>query len=278
MAFVVDGKALAQTREQALKTKVGELKNKGMTPRLVSIVLTDDASGQLYTRLKKEAAERIGVQFVVETVTMFSTDELSPVVRKYSKDSQTQGIIIQRPGGKWRASHNLDRNKFEDDWNLLVALIDPQKDVDGLRLDSKFTMATVKAVETVLKEVGAKGKTMVVGSQGLVGRILIKKLGVIGVDLETKDLKQITSVADILISATGEPNLIKADMVKDQAVVIDVGWPKADVDFSSVEAKASVITPVPGGVGPLTVICLLENLLQACYSSPYHSHSGSSLD
>ena len=271
MAFVVDGKKLAAEREAVLKQKA-------VKGKLVSIVLSDDSSGQLYTRLKKEAADRIGVTFVSENVEKWDRDKLLELVEIYSKDQQTHGIIIQRPGGKWRASHNLDRVKFEADWDKFTAAIAPQKDVDGLRSDSKFTMATVKAVEAVLESVGAKGKTVVVGSDGLVGRILVKKLKATGVDVETKDLGSITSRADILISATGQAGLIKADMVKAGAVVIDVGWPKADVDFASVSQKASVITPVPGGVGPLTVICLLENLLQACYSSPYHSHSGSSLD
>ncbi len=278
MAFVVDGKALAQNREEALKAKVSELKNKGIIPRLISVVLNDDDSGQLYTRLKKEASERIGVHFVVENIDKFSVDGLLPIIEKYNKDGQTHGIIIQRPGGLWRVKKSLARSKFEADWNALVSSIAPDKDVDGLRPDSKFTMATVKAVQTVLDSVGAKGKTVVVGSDGLVGRILVKKLKAEGVDVETRDLTSITSQAEILISATGQAGLIKADMVKNGAVVIDVGWPKADVDFSSAEKKASVITPVPGGVGPLTVICLLENLVKACYSNAYHSHSGSSLD
>ena len=275
MVFVVDGKKLAAEREEALKALSGV---EGFKAKLVSIVLADDASGQLYTRLKKEAAGRIGVHFVVENVDKFSVDILLPIIEKYSKDGETHGIIIQRPGGLWRQLKGLDRSQFESDWSRLVAAIAQQKDVDGLRPDSKFTMATVKAVEAILESVKAKGKVVIVGSAGLVGRILVKKLKATGVDLETKDLAAVTSQADILISATGQAGLIKADMVKDGAVVIDVGWPKADVDFEAVVKKASVITPVPGGVGPLTVICLLENLAEACYSNAYHSHSGSSLD
>src|SRR3989344_5000265 len=271
MVFVVDGKKLAEAKEK-------ELKGREIKAQLVSIVLKDDSAGQLYTRLKKEAAGRIGVHFVVENVPKFSVDALLPVIEKYSKDGETAGIIIQRPGGLWRQEQSLDRAKFEADWNQLVAAIAPEKDVDGLRPDSKFTMATVKAVEAILESVKAKGKIVVVGSAGLVGRILVKKLKATGVDLETKDLAAVTSQADILISATGQAGLVKADMVKKGAVVIDVGWSKAGVDFEAGVQKAAGITPGPGGVGPLTVICLLENLAEACYSNAYHSHSGSSLD
>src|SRR3989344_9219370 len=204
MAFVVDGKKLAEAKEK-------ELKAKGIRAQLVSIVLKDDSAGQLYTRLKKEAAGRIGVHFVVENVDKFSVDSLLPIIEKYSKDAETHGIIIQRPGGLWRASQGLDRAQFESDWSRLVAAIDKQKDVDGLRPDSKFTMATVKAVETILTSVKAKGKTVVVGSQGLVGRILVKKLKATGVDLETKALAAVTRQADILISATGQAGLVKAE-------------------------------------------------------------------
>lgn len=258
MVFVVDGKKLAAEREEVLRQVQDHRPIK-----LVSIVLKDDSAGQLYTRLKNEAADRIGVQFVRENVKRWNKDKILELVKKYSQDSQTQGIIIQRPGGLWRQSHALRRSQFEADWEELVAAIDPQKDVDGLRPDSKFTMATVKAVETIIETVKAKGKIVVVGSLGLVGRTLVKKLAAVGVDLEAKDLAVVTRQADILISATGQAKLITADMVKDGAVVIDVGWPKGDVDFKSVSKKASVITPVPGGVGPLTVSCLLENLISS---------------
>jgi methylenetetrahydrofolate dehydrogenase (NADP+)/methenyltetrahydrofolate cyclohydrolase len=285
MAFVVDGRDLAEKRLGQLRQKVVQLKDEKITPQLVSLVVKDDSAGQIYTRLKKEAAEKIGVNFVAENIDKFSYDNLSQLIKKYNQDDQTHGMIIQRPGGAWRQSHQLSRSEFEALWQRLVEEIDPQKDVDGLRTDSQFTMATVKGVLSLIDQFG-KGKrsVVVVGSLGLVGRNLIKELTktsafvVTGVDVDTTNLSEETIKGEILVSATGETDLIRADMIKKGAIVIDVGWPKGDVDFAEVKQKAAVITPVPGGVGPLTVVFLLENLVSQVYSTQYHSHSGSSLD
>jgi methylenetetrahydrofolate dehydrogenase (NADP+)/methenyltetrahydrofolate cyclohydrolase len=180
--------------------------------------------------------------------------------------------MVQRPGVRWGEKQGMSRHEFEVWWEKMVSMIKVEKDVDGLTAKSRFLSATVKAVEMVLEEIGvSQGRMVVVGSQGLVGRRLVeyftdKEFKVEGVDVDEKDLGRMTSRADVLISATGQPGLIKAEMVKQGAVVIDVGWPKGDVKFGEVKEKASVMTPVPGGIGPLTVVSLLENLTDSLYN------------
>ena len=177
----------------------------------------------------------------------------------------------------------------------LLDRIDPRKDVDGLHPVSVghlvenmpgFVPCTPHGVIKMIESTGTdiKGKdALVIGRSNIVGKpvaiLLMHRHATVTIcHSRTVNLPEKVSRAEILVAAIGKAKFVKGDWIKPGAVVIDVGWPKADVDFASVSQKASVITPVPGGVGPLTVICLLENLLQACYSSPYHSHSGSSLD
>ena len=268
MARVFDGEALAKKKEGELKTKIERLKKQGKGAKLAVIVFSDDAAGKLYSALKQAASERVGIEFEEFN---FSDIDLEPVIKligRLNRDPKVTGIMIQRPGVSWGKSRGMDRVGFEAWWVQLVKTIVPGKDVDGLRQGSRFVPATVKAVEAILNSLPSRdGKVVVVGSLGLVGRALVKKLGATGVDIETKDLGAITLEADVLISAAGQPNLITVEMVKDGAVVIDVGWPKGDVDFEAVKRQAAVITPVPGGVGPGTVVGLLENLVEAGYSN-----------
>lgn len=272
MAVIIDGEQLALSLEFQLKQQVEVLKIKGIRPKLAVLVMADDAAGQLYCRLKQAAAQRVGIELEKHE---FSFQELKLIMQKISdlnRDHQVQGIMIQHPGINWGKKHRLNRRSFEMWWRQLAEVIAADKDVDGLRENSKFIPATVRAVKLILsiyKSVGDR-KTdyiVVVGSQGMIGRQLVRRLKAFGVDVETKELAKITKKADILISCTGKQNLIKADMVKVGATVIDVGWPKGDVDFDQVKEKARVITPVPGGVGPITVVCLLENLVNCLYTS-----------
>ena len=147
--------------------------------------------------------------------------------------------------------------------------IRPERDVDGLKRESPFTPAAVRAVIHILGEAPSLGKkAIVIGSKGFFGSKLVEKLKerdlrVLGVDKEDKNLKSKVEDADIVISAAGVPNLITGDMVKNEAVVVDLGAPQGDVLFDEVVKKASFVTPVPGGVGPVTVVSLLENLVEA---------------
>lgn len=278
MVYLVDGNKLALSKEKRLKTKVAQLAKEGTIPQMVSIVINDDASGQLYTRLKAKAAERIGVNFVIKSLRKFDYNSILSIINKYNQDNKTHGIMIQRPGSKWRQEHQVDRKGFARDWTRLVNEIEPQKDVDGLGPNSPCQLAVVKAVITLMDEINKKlnvdwkkENIVIVGSKGLVGAKLSesfkrKKIPFTGVDKETKDLTQVTLKADWLIVATGVTGLIKPDMVKKGVKIIDVGWPKSDVD-PKVQNKAAALTPVPGGIGPVTVISLLENLVLCVYSN-----------
>ena len=276
MTIIFDGKAFAEKKEQTIKSKVQKLKEKGIKLKLVSILVGDDPASILYTKLKKKASERVGIEF---EIIRFGSDEstrlpvgqvhrIKKVIFQLNKDSNVHGIMVQLP-----LPEKLKFNTRE-----VIEAITPEKDVDGMREDSKFVPATVKAVLEILKvakvdkalpAVRQVDKVAVVGSDGMVGKPLVKELkgmnyDVFEVDKKSKKfsdeaMKQFSD-ADVLVSAAGVPNLIKPDMVKDGAVVIDAGSPKGDVDPSTA-LRARFFTPVPGGVGPVTVISLLENLV-----------------
>ena len=268
MTMIVDGNSLALEKEVQLKEKVSQLKEKGVIVKLAVIVMSDDEAGELYSKLKQEAAKRIGIEFEKEVVNEVESDKLVKLIGRYNQDDGVQGIMVQRPGVSWGKKHGMKRKEFEIWWEKLVQAIKLEKDVDGLRSNSEFLLAAVKAVKMVLdKNKVNKGKMVIVGSKGLMGRELIKyfstkEFEVKGIDVED-DLEKEAVKADILISATGKRNLIQEKMVKNQAVVIDMGWPKGDVKFDEVKNKTKVITPVPGGIGPLTVVSLLENLVES---------------
>ena len=267
---IIDGERLARKREVALKIKVDQLRKKGIKLKLVTIVMKDDEAGLLYSRLKKEAGKRVGIELEKVLVEDSAREKIEELIRKYNEDEKVGGIMIQRPSMKWGKNKGMKRQEFEDWWEKIVEKIDVQKDVDGLREQSKFLMAVVKAVMLVKKETDKKwGNAAVVGSKGMVGRKLIEYLEKRDVDVKgfdlNDDLNKELIKADWVISAAGKENLIKGEMIKKGTGIIDVGWPKGDVDFDSVKEKAGVITPVPGGIGPLTVISLLENLVKAVY-------------
>lgn len=236
--IIIDGNKIAQDLEAKLKIK-------RVVPCLGIIVFDDDRAGQVYSRLKAEAAARVGIKII--------RSRSDAVLDTWNRDENIHGIIIQRPGYRGK--------EFEHKWEQLVLKIAPEKDVDGLRPDSRFVPATVRAVERLIPpRSGKSGKILIVG-KGMVGKALGKRLNAKNISSKDPDLLKLSLEADILISACGRRGLIKA--VKPGATVIDCGWPKGDVDFSAVKDIAGAITPVPGGVGPVTVVCLLENLLQA---------------
>lgn len=274
MTIIFDGKKLAQEKEKALRAKVDELKKQGIIPQLVSILIGNNPASKLYLGLKQKAAERVGVEFEKkEFPENVSLQEVIAQIKKSNQDEKVWGIIVQLP------FELCSQGKpFKEIEKQVLNTIDPKKDVDCLTKanlellkqgKSRFLPATVRGIMEILQigKVSLEGKKIVVvGAKGFVGRPLVNYLrslgnNVVGVDKETPDLKTKTKEADILISATGVPNLIKKEMVKEGAVVIDVGSPKGDVCFEEVKEVASFITPVPGGVGPMTVICLFENLL-----------------
>lgn len=278
MAIVFDGKRAAEKKEKLLAKKVAELKKKtGITPKLAAFLVGENPASLLYLRKKKEAGERIGAE--VEVVRLEKLTELIKLIGKKNQDPRTHGIMIQLP---------LPDNLKIENWELkILGLLDPSKDVDCLTPENlglltigkpRFLPATVKAIITVienLKFLSAGRQTRlenlnicVVGGSNIVGKplaIYLSNLGgtVIWCRSKTKNLAEFTRQADLLVSATGKPGIIKATMIKKGAVVIDVGSPKGDVEFEKVCQVASFVTPVPGGVGPLTVVSLLENLVVA---------------
>ena len=275
MTIVFDGREFAKHKELGLKDKVTSLRDKGKIPKLVSIIVGTDAASVMYVNLKKKAAERIGCELLVVNCKQESSKkEIKEIIQKYNEENHVNGVMVQLP---------LPKNFPKEDRDEILNSIAPEKDVDGLREDSKFTAPTAKAVVEVLVEaLKSKNKSVmetlevaVVGASGMEGmrivkalksderiKALVNKLQVVELNSKTNNLQLTTYDCDVIISVTGVPDLIKADMVKDGAVLIDVGAPSGDIEKKAYE-KASFVSPVPGGVGPVTVNCLLENLVES---------------
>lgn len=281
---IIDGKAIANQRLERLKNKIPALPNK---PKLVAVIVGDNPASEMYVRMKKKRAEEIG--FISEIISVnanTSKEELLDRIIKLNNDNQTSGILVQLP-----LPPNLSSNQ-----NEILDIINPSKDVDCLTSVNmgllslgkpRFFPATVKAILIALsislglnpdtlsesndKYILAGKNITVVGRSDIVGKPLAISLINLGgtvtiCNSKTENLKDKTSSADILISAAGSPALINSSMVKTGAIVIDAGINAGpdgktvgDVDFVSVSKIASAITPVPGGIGPLTICCLLEN-------------------
>lgn len=276
MTQIIDGKKIAGGLEENLKKEIEKLKKeKGLVPGLVSIIVGNDPRSHLYVSLKEKVAKRLGFNFEKKVFADKTSDsEIKKFIQEKNSDRDIHGIWIQLPLSKL---HNE---------LALVKSLHPFKDVDclhpknrGLVLVGKplFIPAVVKGVLTLIDKINfdLSGKrAVVVGSSPSVGKPLSLMLShkgatVIMIRSSEKNLKELTLLGDLLICAVGKPKLITSDMVKEEAVVIDIGVSDlqgkivGDVDFEKVKNKASAITPVPGGVGPLTIISLLENTLQS---------------
>lgn len=261
-AKIIDGRKLAGKHAEVLRRKIAKLSVK---PKIVSIIIGDDAPSLLYTHIKEKKAREVGVDFAPKFFPAgIPSEEVTAFIEQQNNDPLVNGILVQLP-----VEHASE----------LLQKIAPEKDIDGLRKDSPFLPAAVAAVLSILKDEKIKvvgKKIAVLGASDLVGtpvaRELTKMGGLVDVcDINTPNLRAITLEADIIVSATGTPGLVIGKMVKDGVVVIDVGSEKVgekvvgDVDFDSVAPKASRITPVPGGVGPMTVVCLLENVIKSLH-------------
>lgn len=274
MAKIVDGKSLAQVIANQLKKEVDLLKQAGIQPRLVIVGNKPDSRSQVYIRMKLKRAEEVGVQAEFIDLNNASHSECQEIVDKLSADSTVHGIIIQLPLSGWYDPQDL------------IDCIDPQKDVDGLTSASQDALengrlglrpATPLAVLEILKscKVELKNKTItIIGRSHLVGlplRYMLEQAGakVLVGHRQVKNLTELTLQSDIVISAAGSPGLITDKMIKKDAIIIDVGINdvdgklKGDVEFDCVKEIASIITPVPGGVGPLTVVMLLQNVINS---------------
>ena len=276
MAVILDGKKLAQEIRQNLKTKCEELKEKGINPKLAVVMVGDNKASQVYVRNKSKVCDEVGIDFeeyLLDATT--KQEELIELIEKLNQDNKINGILLQSP-----IPSHLDINEA---FNAIA----PEKDVDGfhpvnvgklcLNQDT-FVSCTpygiMKMIEAYNIDLTGKNVT-ILGRSNIVGKPLIqcclnKNATVTICHSKTNDLKTHTQNADVIIAAIGKSKFVTADMVKKGAVVIDVGINRSedgkltgDVDFDNVCDKVSYITPVPGGVGPMTIAMLMNNVIKA---------------
>lgn len=279
MAIILDGKALAKKTREELKIKVDELKEKNIFPKLAVIMVGDDPSSKIYVRNKSKACEEVGIEYEEHLLSAdIEMKTLLNLINELNNRKDVHGILLQSPIPK-----NLDIN-------LAFRTIRPEKDVDGfnpinvgkLSLNQDcFVSCTPFGIMRMLSEynIETEGKhAVIIGRSNIVGKpmlqcLLNKNATVTVCHSKTQDLAKITKQADILVCAIGKPNFVTEDMVKQGAVIIDVGINRnvegkvcGDVDFENVSKKASYITPVPGGVGPMTIAMLMNNIVKAAKS------------
>ena len=275
MYQIIDGKKISQEIKDELREKMAELKQKGESRCLAVIQVGDDPASSVYVNNKKKACEYIGIDSESYHLPEETTEkELLELIDGLNRKPEVNGILVQLPLPK----------KIDEDKILLA--ISPEKDVDGFHPVNVgnlsigrpgFVSCTPAGVIQLLKRAGIEieGKECVVlGRSNIVGKpmamLLLRENGTVTVcHSRTKDLKEITKRADILVAAIGKPKFIAADYVKEGAVVIDVGIHRnengklcGDVDFESVAPHCAAITPVPGGVGPMTIAMLMHNCVE----------------
>lgn len=275
MTKIIDGKIISASVKERVKAEVSALKEKGITVGLAVIIVGEDPASKVYVSNKKKACENLGIiseEYALPEST--TNEELLALIEELNSKPSINGILCQLP----LPSH-LDEK-------LIINSIDPEKDVDAFHPfnvgkimigDFYFLPCTPAGVMEMLKyeNIEVEGKTcVVIGRSNIVGKpmnmLLLHQNGTVTVcHSKTKNLKEVCRNADILVAAVGRPKFVTEDMVKKGAVVIDVGINRVDgklcgdVDFENVKNKASAITPVPGGVGPMTIAMLMQNTLTA---------------
>jgi methylenetetrahydrofolate dehydrogenase (NADP+)/methenyltetrahydrofolate cyclohydrolase len=280
MAQIIDGKTVGQKIREELKEEVAKLKEKGVTPGLAAVLVGDDPASQLYVNMKGKACEEVGIYSEKHHLPKETTQEkLIELIKDLNKNEKIHGILVQLP----LPGHLNDKEVLE--------VIDPEKDVDGFHPTNLGRLMIAKTVDElptflpctpagILKLIDTTGieiqgkKAVVVGRSVIVGKptaflLLARHATVTICHSRTKDLKERCRDADILVAAVGVPQLIRGDMIKPGAVVIDVGVNRTekglvgDVNFEEAKEVASYITPVPGGVGPMTIAMLLTNTVKS---------------
>ena len=274
---LIDGKVISAHIKQQVKGQVDELKAQGIEPCLAVIIVGDDFASRTYVNNKKRTCEEVGIRSLEFAMPEETTqDELLELVNKLNADDSVNGILCQLPIPK-----HIDEK-------VILNAIRPEKDVDAFHPvnaghimigDCVLKPCTPAGIMEMLKYEGIEvsGKNcVVIGRSNIVGKpmamLLLGASGTVTVcHSRTQNLADITRGADILVAAVGKAKFVTADMVKEGAVVIDVGMNRdedgkrcGDVDFEAVKDKASMITPVPGGVGPMTIAMLMQNTLTAC--------------
>ena len=274
MAKIIDGKKISADIKEEIRVEVSALKEQGREVTLAVVLVGEDPASQVYVRNKKKACEFVGIRSLSYELPASTTqEELLLLVEKLNRDDSVNGILVQLP---------LPGHIDEDE---VIRAIDPKKDVDGFHPMSVgalsigqpgYVSCTPAGIIQLLKrsDIELDGKNcVIIGRSNIVGKpmamLMLRENATVTVThSHTKNLKEITRAADILIVAIGKTKFITADYVKEGAVVIDVGMDRdengklcGDVDFDSVEKVAQAITPVPGGVGPMTIAMLMKNCL-----------------
>lgn len=276
MAIIIDGKMIAKKTRENLKKEVEELKKEGITPKLAVIMVGDNPASKVYVKNKSKACDEVGVEYEEYILEAgIKQKELLELIQKLNNNKEINGILLQSP-----LPSKLDINEA-------FRTIDYRKDVDGFHPmnvgklvlgQDTFVSCTPYGIMRLLEEykIDLCGKHVVIlGRSNIVGKPLVQcclnnNATVTVCHSKTKEIENVTKDADVLISAIGKPRFVTADMIKDGVVVIDVGINRldtgeivGDIDFESVSKKASYITPVPGGVGPMTIAMLLNNVVKA---------------
>ena len=276
MSNIIDGKAVSAQVKQRIKAETDKLREQGIEIGLAVVIVGDDPASKVYVRNKKRACEEVGFNSYEYALPAETTEEeLLDLVRKLNADDKVDGILVQLPLPK-----HLDDK-------VIINNILPEKDVDAFHPvnvgkimigDYSFLPCTPAGVMELIASTGTEiqGKEcVVIGRSNIVGKpqamLLLHKSGTVTIcHSKTKNLKEVASRADILVAAVGRAKMITADYIKEGAVVIDVGMNRdengklcGDVDFEDCKDKAGYITPVPGGVGPMTIAMLMQNTLTA---------------
>lgn len=276
VAKILDGKQIAKDYRQGLQNQVEALKEKGFTPKLSVILVGNDGASQSYVRSKKKAAEKIGmISEIVHLEETATEEEVLNELNRLNNDDSVSGILVQVPLPKQVSEQKI------------LEAINPEKDVDGfhpinigkLYIDEQtFVPCTPLGIMEILKhaDIDLEAKNaVVIGRSHIVGQpvsklLLQKNASVTILHSRSKDMASYLKDADVIVSAVGKPGLVTKDVVKEGAVIIDVGNTpdedgklKGDVDYDAVKEIAGAITPVPGGVGPLTITMVLNNTLLA---------------
>ncbi len=276
MLKLIDGKQLAQKRREEVKLAVDELKTKGIVPGLAVILVGEDPASQVYVRNKEKACQEVGFYSEVHRLPADTTQEdLLQLIDRLNNDDKIHGLLVQLPVPK-----HIDEK-------AVIHAISPRKDVDGFLPENlgslligepAFEPCTPKGCIDLIKETGidiAGKKAVVVGRSNIVGKpvamMLLRENATVTIcHSKTKNLKEELLAADIVVAAIGRANFITGDMIKDGAVVVDVGINRlengkmaGDVDRASLEGRDCWLTPVPGGVGPMTITMLMKNTLES---------------
>jgi len=283
MATIIDGKALGEKLRAEVKAQAAQFQAKhGRAPGLEVILVGEDPASQVYTRNKEKAAKEAGIRGVLHTLPAgTSTEELLGLIARLNADGAVDGILVQLPLPK-----HIDET-------LVLDAVSPDKDVDGFHPMNAGKLAsgrralvpcTPRGCMHMLAETGVKlegAHAVVIGRSNIVGKpmaqlLLQKSCTVTIAHSKTRDLAALCRTADVLVAAVGRPELVRGDWVKEGAVVLDVGINRVDdadkpgktrlvgdVHFAEASVRAGFITPVPGGVGPMTIACLLENTVLA---------------